>query len=338
MERTRMYKWKPGASFRPDDIKGAGFLGLILGLGAFWNGALIIAALLILGTAILWAPKRGDLLLCCAIAAVLAMLEARFFIRTGPTIAPKLHIGFLAPAATIGSIATYYVLLLGLLVPLLAIAFWMLTRQGRWLLASVLVPIIFATTFTFTPDVTVNHKFVNVSVRVASIFVALLIVRLFDSGRRGRIAAGVLCLALTATGMIDLVTLWNLNDEKRTHDLGDPMLQWAIHETDPKAVFAAPPVYHHLVYFTGRQSYLGLPYWAESAGYDAARRKALLSRIYESGSHDEVQRIASSEGISYVIVDDAARAQYPHLSETVFKEGFPVAFSRGSTQVYALRP
>ncbi|MFN2604376.1 MAG: hypothetical protein ABR582_16680, partial [Gemmatimonadaceae bacterium] len=261
MEDHQIAFWKnESLGLRPVDAKGAAFLGLVLGLGAFWNGALIISALLILGAAIIWSPRRADFFLCCAIATVLAILESKFFIRSGPGVAPHPYFGFLAGARTPGGVMTYYLALLGLSIPLLVVVFWILNPRGRWLLVSFLVPVVFATTFKFTPDVTVNHKFVNVSIKLAGIFVALLIVRLFDNGRAARVTALVLCVALTATGVVDFIALWNWNIEKRTHDLADPMLLWAIHNTDPHAVFAAPPVYHHLVYLTGRPSYLGLPY------------------------------------------------------------------------------
>jgi len=325
-----------GASFRPVDPRGAAFLGVILGLGAFWNGALIIAALLILGTAVIWSPRRFDLIVCCGIATLLAIVEAKGFISTGPGVSPRFNFGFLAEPPTIWGIAKYYLKLLGLVIPVLAFAAWRLRPRARWLLASLLVPIVFATTFTFTPDVSVNHKFVNVSVRIAAIFVALAVLRVYDSGRLGRLAAIILFAGLTATGAVDLIAVWNFNREKRTHDLADPMLQWALRETHPKAVFAAPPVYHHLVYFTGRPSYLGLPYWAESAGYDVAPRAAVLKQIYEGGNPAEIARLAKSEGISYVIVDDVARGHYPSLREDVLRANFPLAFNRGSTQVYAL--
>lgn len=100
--------------------------------------------------------------------------------------------------------------------------------------------------------------------------------------------------------------------------------------------FAAPPVYHHLVYFTGRRSYLGLPYWAQSAGYDVPRRLALLTRIYESGDPQEIARIARSEGISYVIVDNVARGHFKNIREPAIRDHFPLVFSHDRTQVYAL--
>jgi hypothetical protein len=326
------------ASFRPVDLRGALFLGLILGLGAFWNGALIIAALLILGASIVWAPRRGDLLVCCAVATILAILEARGFITSGPGVSPKFRFGFLADPASVVGVAKYYLKLLGLFVPLVAIALWRLRPRARWLLASLLVPIAFATLFTFTPDVSVNHKFVNAGVRIAAIFVAALVISVFDIGRWGRVVAASLIVMLTATGVVDFIAVWNANSEKRTHNLADPMLEWARKNTDPSDVFAAPPIYHHIVYFTGRKSYLGLPYWAESAGYDVAPRIRVLKGIYEGANPEEIRSLANSEHISYLIVDDAAREYFRGIREDVLRSNFRTAFSHGRTQVYQLAP
>jgi len=325
-------------AFQLHDWKGAAFIGILLGLNTFWNGALSITALLILGSAIIWSSRRGDLLLCCAIATAIALLELRFFVHGGRGFTPQPSFGFLAEYPTLRGVAVYYLKLLGLVVPLLAIAIWKLTPVGRWLLASILLPIVFATTFTLTPDISVNHKFVNASVRIAAIFVALVLVTLAKSGRVARFTAVLLFILLIPTGVVDFITLWEWNNEKRTHDLADPMIDWARRETDPAAVFAAPPVWHHLVYYTGRRSYLGNPGWANSAGYYVAPWVAALTRIYESGDAAEVSRIARVDGISYVIVDGIARQTFPHMREDAFKNHFRLVFSHGSTQVYALQP
>jgi len=326
------------ASLRPVDLRGAVFLGLILGLGAFWNGALMIAALLILGASIVWVPRRGDLLVCCAIATMLAIVEAKGFITSGAGVSPKFKFGFLADPPSILGVAKYYVKLLGLFVPLVAIALWRLRPDARWLLASLLVPIAFATLFTFTPDVSVNHKFVNAGVRTAAIFVAALVISVFDSGRPGRVVAAALVVMLTVTGVVDFIAVWNANSEKRTHNLADPMLEWARTNTDPADVFAAAPIYHNIAYFTGRKSYLGLPYWAESAGYDVAPRLRVLERLYKGGNAEEISALARAEHISWLIVDDAAREFFKGIHEDVLRGNFRVAFSHGRTQVYQLAP
>lgn len=333
-----MRDWKQNArdSLSPVDMRGAAFIGLLLGLGTFWNGALIISALLILGSALLWVPHRTDVLVACVIATFLALLEAHFFVSTGPGVAPHFQFGFVAETPSVRGIVVYFFQLLGVLVPLLAIAMLIMRPRGRWLLASFLVPIAFATTFAFTRDVAVNHKFVNAAVRTASVFAALVVVRLLEGRRLARAAGIALIFALTITGAIDLISLWNFNSEKRTHNLADPLLEWAHHHTPANAVFAAAPIYHNLVYFTGRKSYLGLPYWAESTGYDVPPRMNALKRIYQGGDADEIGQIARTEHISYAIVDDSVRRYFPGTREDVIRQHFPLVFSSGTTHVYAL--
>jgi hypothetical protein len=322
-------------SLRPSDWKASVFIGLVVGLGVFWNGALMIAALLILGSAIVWSKRRGDLLVVCAIGTALALMEARFFITSGKSVAPHFQFGFIAETPSIRGLAVYFIILLGFLVPVLAAIAILLRPRGRWLLASLLVPLVFASTFAFTPDVAVNHKFVNASVRIASVFAAVLIVWLYDRGKVGKIGAVVVTFLLTITGVVDMISLWNFNQEKRTHDLADPFIEWSRDSTSPHAVFASAPIYHNRAYLTGRQSYLGLPYWAESAGYDVPPRMNALKKMYEGGDTTEIRRIMTTEKISYAIVDDSVRRYFPRINENAIRQALPLAFSSGPTHVYA---
>lgn len=322
------------ANLRIENLKGAAFIGILIGLGTFWNGALMIAALLILGSAIVWAPRRIELFVACAIATVLAIVEAKSFITSGKSVAPHLQFGFVAETPSARGLAVYFLTLLGFLVPVLVVTMVMLRARGRWFLASLLVPLAFASLFAFTPDVAVNHKFVNASVRIASLFAAILVVWLYDEGRMARAAAIALVFLLTVTGAVDMVSLWNFNLEKRTHDLSDPFVTWAIRSTPPDAVFASAPIYHNRAYLTGRKSYLGLPYWAESAGYDVPPRMAALKRIYQGGDPNEIRRTIAAEGISYTIVDDSVRVYFPGTNETAIRQALPLVFSSGATRVY----
>lgn len=322
------------ATLEPYDLKGAVFIGLLIGLGTFWNGALMIAALLVLGSAIVWSRRRTDLMIACGIATALALIEARFFITTGKGVAPRFQFGFIAETPSTRGLVVYFFTLLGVLIPVLAVAMVLVRPRGRWFLASLLVPVVFASTFAFTTDVAVNHKFVNASIRIASLFAAMLMVWLYDEGKAGKVVAAVLVFGLTVTGVVDLISLWNFNVEKRTHNLADPFLEWAHRETPPNSVFASAPIYHNRAYLTGRKAYLGLPYWAESAGYDVPPRMNALKRIYEGGNSNEIREIVAREGISYTIVDDSVRKYFPATNEAAIEQALPRVFSSGTTHVY----
>src|SRR5215203_82324 len=323
------------SSMKPADLRGAAFVGLLLGLGTFWNGALIIAALLMLGSAIVWSPRRAELIVVCAIATFLAIVEARGFITSGKSVAPHLQFGFVAETPTVRGLVIYFAELVGVLIPVLAAAMVLVRPRGRWFLATLLVPIAFASLFAFTADVAVNHKFVNAGVRIASLFAAMLIVWLLQRGAISKTIAVTLVFLLTVTGAIDLITLWNFNNEKRTHNLADPLLIWADRNTEPGSVFASAPIYHNRAYLTGRKEYLGLPYWAESAGYDVPPRLENLKKIYESGNPDSIRQVVKRERISYVIVDDSVRKSFPATNERAIAATLSLAFSSGSTRVYS---
>lgn len=282
----------------------------------------------------MWSHRRMDLIVTCVIATGLALIETKLFISSGKGVAPHFQFGFVAEIPSLRGLVVYFLTLLGLLIPVLAVAMLVLRPRGRWFFASLLVPLAFASTFAFTPDVAVNHKFVNASVRIASVFAAMLVVWLLDEGRVARVAAGMLILGLTFTGVVDMISFWNFNLEKRTHNLADPMVQWALSKTAPNAVFASAPVYHNRAYLTGRKSYLGLPYWVESTGYDVATRMTVLKRIYEGGSPEEIRRLAVREGISYAIVDDSVRRYFPATNERAISKALPLVFSSGTTRVY----
>src|SRR5512138_2685854 len=114
-----MTDWKAElcTSLKPHDLKGATFIGLIVGLGTFWIGALMIAALLILGSAIVWSRHRLDLIVACAIATTLSLIEARLFISGGKSVAPHFQFGFVAEIPSVRGVALYFITLLGVLVP-----------------------------------------------------------------------------------------------------------------------------------------------------------------------------------------------------------------------------
>ena len=272
-------------SLKTENLKGAVFIGLLIGLGTFWNGALMIAALLILGSAILWAPRRLELFIACAIATILAIVEAKSFITTGKGVAPHFQFGFVAETPSARGLAVYFLTLLGFLLPVLAVTMVMLRPKGRWLLASLLVPLVFASTFAFTPDVAVNHKFVNASVRIASIFAAILVIWLYDEGRLARAAAIALMFVLTATGAVDMISLVNFNLEKRSHDLADPFLVWALDSTSPDAVFASAPIFHSRPNRSATSS-TGRPPRSGSVTTTMSPRVALLSRCARFSNRD----------------------------------------------------
>ena len=72
-----------------------------------------------------------------------------------------------------------------------------------------------ATILQVTPDIAVNHKYVIVAVLLLNIFAAGYLFRFLTACfTRAKILAVLLVVLLTITGVVDLITLYNLDAKK----------------------------------------------------------------------------------------------------------------------------
>lgn len=81
----------------PESIFTSVVLGVILGLSSFWNGAVVIAALLVLFVMAVFSKHRLQYLIMASITVVLAYCQTQFFVKSGGSVvSPSIYIGFLA--------------------------------------------------------------------------------------------------------------------------------------------------------------------------------------------------------------------------------------------------
>lgn len=363
--------------------------GLILGLMAFWNGAVVIAGISVLFIMAALSRHKLEYLVTAVITFILSTLQSRIFVGSGTgAISIQYKAGFLAESEKLSDILSYYIELLGLLpfvllglfvvsiakrkkwmgyaasilfvIPLLLfsppiglvwsiiiilmclILFLTISYTGEikvqtispWLIPVFLAPLILATTLQLTPDITVNHKYIILSVILLNIPVADLLSGFFHSYTR-RKAAGLvglgIVLLLTSTGIVDLITLYNLDKNSISYYQEEPVQLWAQNETNPKDVFLTHYMTHYgaamSVLLAGRSVYSGYPYFTMTAGYDVTPRSNKMMRIYSSSVPDECRLLALQEGIRYIVVEEQNRtAKEYDLNEAVLYEAFPVAF------------
>ena len=116
-EENRLQAWRMGNTQR------AVFIGVFLGAIAFWNGATLIAGLLVLFGFALSSRHRLEYILVAVIAVVLASLQSKWFIAPGKTpVAAHFVFGFLAEDKSIPGVISYIWQAYGLLVPLFLIS------------------------------------------------------------------------------------------------------------------------------------------------------------------------------------------------------------------------
>ena len=323
----------------PDSPERAVALGLVLGLSVFWNGAVFIAAMLVLFVLALCSKHRLEFLIVAIIGLVLAKAQASVFLGGAGGIAPSLYLGFLTPVKTLWGLVLYYIELFGIL-PLMAIASLALPLRGiHCYLFAAGMPFVFANSISLTPDIVVNHKYVQLSVLLGSIPVAFLLSDLFHR-KTTRILAGFLLALLTVTGVVDLIAIVNINQPERAVIIGEknPVKLWAQDHIAPEDVILTKNFCIHPVLAAGRKIFNGWQYYSWGAGYDTASRDRIAREIFEGKDAERIRGLLEKNGIRYVLVDDETRREYS-ISQALFERIMDKAFSHASagTVIYRVR-
>lgn len=331
--RRRISMLKPGLAeffwtkdaWWPADFKRAVVLGLFLGLLAFWNGAVVLATLAILFVLALFSKHRLEYLVLAVLTVGLSMAQSRFFIGSGTgAVNPRLTVGFLAATPDLLGIAAYYLELLGLLPCLILAFFCTAPRGGRALTLAFLAPVIMATTLQVTPDIAVNHKYVIAAVLLLNILAAVYLVRFFAVRNiRAKGLAVLLVVLLILTGTVDLITLYNLDKKALVFRMDDPLLVWAMQNTEAHEIFLTPPYSNHPLLLAGRKIFCGWPYYPWSAGYDTYGRTQMVRSIYAGDDPARVVEMLQANNISYVVIDREVRSSVEYdLNYQLFVDHF----------------
>lgn len=193
-------------------------------------------------------------------------------------------------------------------------------------------PVILASTLQLTPDITVNHKYIIFAVILLNIIVSDLFSTLIKSGKTTAVALALcLTLIMISTGIIDLMTLYNLDRNSVSYNQNEPLLKWVLEETEPDDIFLTHYQTHYgapmSIFLAGRMVYNGYPYFTVTAGYDITQRERNMKKIYSGVNAENVRELAISEGIRYIVVEEQNRnADEYALNEELLYQTFRVVY------------
>ncbi len=225
------------------------------------------------------------------------------------------------------------------------------------LLLCFLLPFIFAFNFQVSLEMLANHKFIQFSLILCDIFVAGALSELFvlpikhqeknlsKKENQDRlpmstfiviqvltiaIGAGLL-IPLTATGVSEWCTYYNLNKNHSIVNTKSDVTQWIINNTDEQDVFLTPMWSLNRFFLAGRPAYYGWPYYAWSAGHDTYTRESIYYWLVSGCNNDinEFTRYCRERGIKYVLADPEFYG-YSYPDGCFYNEQF---FAENLTQV-----
>lgn len=314
-------------AWRCRDPKAALLLGVLLGLCAFWNGAVVIGVLLILAGFGIFSDGKLDYAVTGGTAAVLSWLQTKFFI-SGSGMSFSFYFGFLAEEKTLWGVIEYLFQISGFFFLGLFVLAVFLRRRERTAILALCFPVLFAFTMSLTPDINVNHKYVMISYAFLTAFWGCLLARLTYGRWWKRCAAVLLTICLVTTGVYDFVVILRGNDEY--HRVGvrmeSSLSDWLRENLDSRDLILTPEYSINEVTMAGVMMYCGWPYYAWSAGYDTYYRAARATEMYSTGDPDILKRLVKEEGITYILFEEGSEFEGVACREDVIASVYTRVF------------
>lgn len=302
----------------------------------YFHGSVLVALLLILIGIAVFSTNRMAFVIVGAGSFLSALLQSWFFAgQASAAVSPAFFFGFIAPDKSPGGILLYMLEMSGILLPLIVLVFWLHGRRRKVLLASFLLPLVFALTVSLTPDVTVNHKLIMISFAFCNIYIADLLVRLWGARKSAsltkvlsRIFAIFLTIMLLITGVQEMVILRNISQRTVAIDSASPLVVWIEQNTAPASVFVTAPYHYNAFYLSGRSTWLGHAYYAWSAGHDTMNRLSEEQWLLTGcgGDLDAVRDLVKTADLDYLLIDNTLREHSEFsIDEAFFREHFTIA-------------
>ena len=337
LEKVKEKTMRPGKALLLDrevlfgeDMPKAVYCGLLLGLLAFWNGAMVIGVLCILFVMALLSTDRTEYLVMAMITVVLSMLQTKVFIH-GNIVETQFYYGFIVENRTFWGVCMYLLDLSGVLLLLAAAYFCYEKWPGRWMMIAFSAPLLFAFHISLTPDVTVNHKYVMLSLILLSVAVAGMLKKIWE--RRGfmrRLAVVLLCTVLTMTGVYELHILRNIDEEAFEFDVDSKLTEWVKNNSSSKDIWLTDWLSIHDVVLGGTMLYYGWPYYAWSAGYDTGARDVSIAMLFSESDPERMRELMEQERIRFIMVDhDLRNNEEFEVREDVIASLYPVVYEAG---------
>lgn len=303
------------------------FSGALIGALPYWNSAIFVSALIVLGCIFLLFPFRlfsGSLIA----TAVLIGVPQVLLLRSGSLGTQSIfHWGYTLEHPTLVLVVKYLGWIFGFKWILIFIALILLPGFHRRLFIAFSSLLAVAFLFQLSTDVFNNHKLLNVWSIFATAYAAYALWRIGKAKAIGTALAVVLTVTTIFGGIIDMFPVHNDPALAVPYE-SDRLTKWLLDNTQPSDVFLTQTLLTHPILFAGRKVFLGYTLFAWTAGYNVSEREKIYHRMFEEHNPIELVRLLNNNKIAYVGIDDGVRENklISKLNEIVYQEHFQKVF------------
>ena len=324
-------------AWKSRDLERALLMGMLLGLCAFWNGAAVIGCLLILLGFTIFSDGKTDYAVTAAVTVFFSFLQTKIFI-SGSAMSPQIYLGFLAEDKNLWGVICYLLEMSGPFFLGLVVLAAFMRRRERAILVGFLLPAVSAFVLLMTPDINVNHKYIMISYAFVAVFWAWAVCGLWSRKFLCKVAAVILTVSLTATGMYDFVVIVKGNGPGRrvTVDMNSSLTKWLEDHLEKNDLLLTPEYSMNEVTISGVMLYCGWPYYAWSAGYDTNYRAAQAVEIYTTADKETLKALVAQEKITYILFEDGMEFEQHECREDVIADTYPLVYESedGRIRIY----
>lgn len=315
-------------------VSGHGFIfsGLLIGLLPFWNAPVFTAAFAVFLFLFVLFPCRRYMVGLAVTTAVIALPQILALrsgnVRAGPAL---IHWGYTLGNVPVLQVVKYLGFTFGVKWVLILVGLLFFSWRNLRLFIAIFSLFLLTFCFQFSEEALANHKFLNIWLVLANLFVAYGLWRLWHARIMGwaipsRLVAILLISPILAGGIIDFFPIRNAGFVY-TNLANDRLIKWLQTETKPDAVFLTDKFVNHPILLSGRRIWMGYTYFTWSAGYDLPKREIAYRQMWESKNAHQVFTLLKANGIDYVAFDSTVRGTFKNNSEQqVYAPNFKKVF------------
>ncbi len=280
-------------------------------------------------------PKLRKRLAIIGLTALAISLPQIVYMGASQINTPLINPGYLVENLTTRSFTKYWVFNLGLLVLLFPLGFYYAIKKQRKVAFPFLVLFLVGNLFQLSVEISANHKFFNLFVIGANLFVSFSLVQLWRKKIYAKIIVSILLLFLTLSGIIDIFPIFNDGYIELKDYPNDPRVTYIVENTPKDAVFLNSGFLYHPASVAGRKIFLGWPYFSWSAGYDTNKRGKLFHQIYTENDRETFCSLLKDNNIEYFTVEETIdNPDLPTINVGFFLDNFESAYSEQKNNFY----
>lgn len=313
--------------------------GILIGVLSLLHGAAFIMIIAVLGSLFFLFPQQRKPIILIGIIALITSLPRIIFlwqIESGGIF--QLNPGYLIiQDLSLLNWLRYWILNLGIGSLLIPLGFVLANKTAKKIFIAFSSIFIIGNLFQFSPDIATNHKFFNLWLIVANMFIAFVLFLLWQKKLWQKTLVIILIFFLTLSGIIDLFPIKN-DQVFRISDYPTNLdVKWIIENTPKEAIFLNSSYLYHPANLAGRKIFLGWPYFSWSLGYNTTKREELLKKLYNPPTLIWECQILKENKIDYISLD-----KNPDLAIVVnkmfFVENFEIAYQNNETGFTIFNP